>query len=92
MQTTCRAYEWGVFRAHVRWPTSEEAVQDRSTPIRRGSGKTMSGSDVMLLPLRFPCGYAVSLAGWPNPFAGEKPPALVPCQSFKTQPVTYGGL
>ncbi|MBO8164355.1 MAG: hypothetical protein H0Z34_11640 [Brevibacillus sp.] len=41
LQTKCREYEWGVFRAHVRWPTSEEAVQDRSTTIRRGSGKTM---------------------------------------------------
>ncbi|MBO8165118.1 MAG: hypothetical protein H0Z34_15655 [Brevibacillus sp.] len=41
----------GVFRAHFRWPTSEEAVQDRFTTIRRGSVKTMSRSDVMLLPL-----------------------------------------
>ncbi|MBO8163192.1 MAG: hypothetical protein H0Z34_05625 [Brevibacillus sp.] len=67
-------HEWGVFRAHVRCPTSEDAVQDRFTTIRRGSGKTTSrcrrdavAAAISLRIRRF----AGRLA---KPFAGEKPP------------------
>ncbi|MBO8162276.1 MAG: hypothetical protein H0Z34_00990 [Brevibacillus sp.] len=74
MLITCREHEWGVFRARFRWPTSDEAVQDRSTTIRGGSVKTMSRCDVMLLPLRFPCGCVVTLAGWPNRSLAKKRP------------------
>ncbi|MBO8163391.1 MAG: hypothetical protein H0Z34_06680 [Brevibacillus sp.] len=65
---------WAFFRAHLRWPTSEEAIQDRLTTIRRGSVKTMSrcrrdafAAAISLRMRRF----AGRLA---KPFAGEKPP------------------
>ncbi|MBO8164833.1 MAG: hypothetical protein H0Z34_14125 [Brevibacillus sp.] len=69
--------EWGVFRAHLRWPTSEEAAHDRFTTIRWGSVKTMSrcrgeaAAAANSLRIRR---FAGRLA---KPFAGEKPPALV---------------
>ncbi|MBO8164757.1 MAG: hypothetical protein H0Z34_13730 [Brevibacillus sp.] len=71
------------FRAHLRWPTSEEAVQDRSTTIRRGSVKTRSrfrrdaAAAAFSLRMRR---FAGRLA---KPFAGEKRPALAmaPCSS-----------
>ncbi|MBO8165222.1 MAG: hypothetical protein H0Z34_16180 [Brevibacillus sp.] len=78
------------FRAHLRWPTSEEAGQDRFTTIRRGSGKTMSCSDVVLLPLRFPCGCVVSLAGWPNRSLAKNRPHSFPSESFEIRPVRFG--
>ncbi|MBO8164169.1 MAG: hypothetical protein H0Z34_10675 [Brevibacillus sp.] len=78
MQTTCRECEWGVFRAHFRWPIGAEAVQDRFTTIRRGSGKTKTrcrrDAVAAAISLRIRC-FAGRLA---KPFAGEKPPALVP--------------
>ncbi|MBO8162224.1 MAG: hypothetical protein H0Z34_00725 [Brevibacillus sp.] len=92
MPTKSREHEWGVFRAHVRWPTSEEADQDRSTTIRRGSGKTRSrcrrdavAAAISLRIRRF----AGRLA---KPFAGEKRPALVPCESFGIRPAPYDAL
>ncbi|MBO8165440.1 MAG: hypothetical protein H0Z34_17305 [Brevibacillus sp.] len=42
--------------------------QSRIAP-RRAAGaasKRCPAADVMLLPLRFPCGCVVTLAGWPN--------------------------
>ncbi|MBO8163299.1 MAG: hypothetical protein H0Z34_06215 [Brevibacillus sp.] len=68
---------WGVFRARFRWPTCEEAAEDRFTTIRRGSVKTLSrcrrdavAAAISLRIRRF----AGRLA---KPLAGEKPPALV---------------
>ncbi|MBO8164728.1 MAG: hypothetical protein H0Z34_13585 [Brevibacillus sp.] len=92
MKTTYREHEWGVFRAHIRWPTSEDAVQDRFTTIRRGSGKTRSrfrrdaAAAVNSLRIRR---FAGRLA---KPFAGEKRPALVPSENFETRPAPYDAL
>ncbi|MBO8165064.1 MAG: hypothetical protein H0Z34_15370 [Brevibacillus sp.] len=72
----------GRFCAYLRWPTREEAAQDRSTTIRRGSGKTMSrcrrdavAAAISLRIRRF----AGRLA---KPFAGENRPHSFPCESY----------
>ncbi|MBO8165545.1 MAG: hypothetical protein H0Z34_17855 [Brevibacillus sp.] len=62
----------GRFFALTWWPTSEEAVQDRFTTIRRGSGKTTSrcrrAAVAAAISLRIRR-FAGRLA---KPFAGEK--------------------
>ncbi|MBO8165083.1 MAG: hypothetical protein H0Z34_15475 [Brevibacillus sp.] len=81
------------FALTFQWPTSDEAILDRFTAIRRGSVKTMSRCRREAVAAAIPCGYAVSLAGRPNrSLAKNRPHSPQASESFAAQPVPFDAL